>query len=98
MAQKEGAETNQMKGKVMAETTTLRDRFAIAWMTGMHEKMVDIRKIKEDPKQAESDRRFVAKEAYAFADAMLAERQVGAIIDPDKEKEADEILHSNGLK
>jgi len=63
------------KGKVMADKITLRDQLAIAWMTGMHLK-VHINRLHSNPERVEKDRRLVAHEAYAFADAMLAERQV----------------------
>ena len=99
MAQKEGAETNQMKGKVMAETTTLRDRFAIAWMTGMQAQFRE--QCQHNQRECEivlHDRKLLAHEAYAFADAMLNEREMpqssadkGCVVNSDLEKLTDQI-------
>ena len=95
MAQKEGAETNQMKGKVMAETTTLRDRFAIAWMTGLNRQW---RSNRVGEESAIKFRKRIAHEAYAFADAMLNEREMpqssadkGCVVNSDLEKLTDQI-------
>ena len=81
---------------------TLRDRFAIAWITGLNRQWHNRGAGEEE---AIKDRKEIVREAYALADAMLAERCVGqgsaakgCVVDPDLEKLADQIERRNGLK
>ena len=87
-----------------SDGVTLRDRFVIAWMTGMNTQF-SMSRLEQNPEKAKRDRLKIAHEAYAFADAMLTERCMGqgsadkgCVVNPDLEKLADQIERRNGLK
>jgi len=89
-----------------SDGVTLRDRFAIAWITGTQAQFRE--QCQHNQRGGEIvliARKVLAHEAYALADAMLAERYIGqgsadkgCVVNPDLEKLTDQIERRNGLK